>query len=91
MAVHDVTLAGKAGSDAGAAAAAAKVMRKLGKAKAANMFAHMRKIAQHPLLVRRLFTDKQVVAIAKLAFNRSEPGRTFPCSFGALRRFCNAA
>ena len=45
-------------------------MRKLGKAKVANMFAHMRKIAQHPLLVRSLFSDKQIVAIAKLAYAR---------------------
>jgi hypothetical protein len=68
---------GKAGRNADAAAAAAKVMRKLGKAKAANMFAHMRKVAQHPLLVRRLFPDKQVAAIAKVAYSRSAPWH--PC------------
>ncbi len=61
--------AGAGGGGAGAAAAA-KVVRKLGKAKVANMFAHMRKIAQHPLLVRSHFSDKQVVAIAKLAYAR---------------------
>lgn len=59
--------AGGGGADA---AAAAKIVRKLGKAKVANMFAHMRKIAQHPLLVRSHFSDKQVVAIAKLAYAR---------------------
>lgn len=59
--------AGCGGADA---AAAAKIVRKLGKAKVANMFAHMRKIAQHPLLVRSHFSDKQVVAIAKLAYAR---------------------
>lgn len=63
--------AGATASEPDGAAAAAKIVRKLGKAKAANMFAHLRKIAQHPLLVRRLFTDKQVVAIAKLAYSRS--------------------
>ena len=46
------------------------MMRKLGKARAANMFAYLRKIAQHPLLVRRLFADKQVAAVAKLAYGR---------------------
>ena len=61
--------AAQGGADA--AAAAAKVMRKLGKARAANMFAHLRKVAQHPLLVRQLFSDKQVAAIAKLAYGRS--------------------
>jgi len=75
--VHADALAGKAGANADAAAAAAKVMRKLGKAKAANMFAHMRKVAQHPLLVRRLFPDKQVAAIAKVAYSRSAPWH--PC------------
>ena len=45
-------------------------MRKLGKARAANMFAHLRKVAQHPLLVRQLFSEKQVAAIAKLAYGR---------------------
>ncbi|KAK9838506.1 hypothetical protein WJX81_003780 [Elliptochloris bilobata] len=72
------------GSEADAAAAAAKIMRKLGKAKAANMFAHMRKIAQHPLLVRRVFSDKQVVAIAKLAYARGLFGEQ--CSFEQVRK-----
>ena len=63
-----VGAAAQGGADA--AAAAAKVMRKLGKARAANMFAHLRKVAQHPLLVRQLHSDKQVAAIAKLAYGR---------------------
>lgn len=56
--------------EADAAAAAAKVVRGLGNIRAKNTFAHLRKIAQHPLLVRRLFTDRHVDVIAKLAHAR---------------------
>ena len=36
----------------------------------ANVFTHLRKIAQHPLLVRRLFSDERVTEMAKLAHAR---------------------
>ncbi len=51
-------------------AAAKKLVRKLGKQKVANMFTHLRKIAQHPLLVRRLFNDEAVAKMASLAHAR---------------------
>ena len=46
------------------------LVRRLGKAQVANVFTHLRKIAQHPLLVRRLFTDERVAEMAKLAHAR---------------------
>jgi hypothetical protein len=51
-------------------AAAKKLVRKLGKQRVANMFTHLRKIAQHPLLVRRLFSDELVAKMATLAHAR---------------------
>ncbi|CAL8461937.1 g1468 [Coccomyxa elongata] len=51
-------------------AAAKKLVRKLGKQKVANLFTHLRKIAQHPLLVRRLFSDEAVAEMASLAHAR---------------------
>lgn len=51
-------------------AAAKKLVRKLGKQKVANLFTHLRKIAQHPLLVRRLFSDEAVAQMASLAHAR---------------------
>ena len=44
---------------------AKKLAKKLG-----NHFTHLRKIAQHPLLVRRLYSDEQVVNMAKRAYSR---------------------
>jgi hypothetical protein len=45
-------------------------VRKLGKQKVANIFTHLRKIAQHPLLVRRLYDDAKVAKMAALAHSR---------------------
>ena len=45
-------------------------MKKLGGRRVNHLFTHLRKIAQHPLLVRHRFTDKQVQAMARLAFSK---------------------
>ena len=49
------------------------LVRRLGKAQVANVFTHLRKIAQHPLLVRCLFGDARVAEMARLAHARSAP------------------
>lgn len=46
-----------------------KFLRTLGAKKISHMFTHLRKIAQHPLLVRTQYTDDQVARIAEMAFN----------------------
>ena len=45
-------------------------MKKLGSRRVNHLFTHLRKIAQHPLLVRHRFSDKQVQAMARLAFSK---------------------
>jgi SWI/SNF-related matrix-associated actin-dependent regulator 1 of chromatin subfamily A len=60
-------------SRAAAAAAAApgaadRFLRAVGAKRVAHMFTHLRKIAQHPLLVRARFDDAAVAAIAARAF-----------------------
>ncbi|KAI3428839.1 hypothetical protein D9Q98_007656 [Chlorella vulgaris] len=47
-----------------------KFLRTLGAKKISHMFTHLRKIAQHPLLVRSNYTDEQVAAVARLAYER---------------------
>ena len=47
-----------------------KFLRTLGAKKISHMFTHLRKIAQHPLLVRSNYTDEQVAIIAKMAHDR---------------------
>lgn len=42
-------------------------MKKLGARKVSNAFVHLRKIAQHPLLVRRLFDDGRLQQMAQIA------------------------
>ncbi|BDA41342.1 probable SWI/SNF-related matrix-associated actin-dependent regulator [Coccomyxa sp. Obi] len=64
-------------------AAAKKLVRKLGKQKVANLFTHLRKIAQHPLLVRRLFSDEAVAKMASLAHARGLFGEQ--CSAARVR------
>ncbi len=61
-------------------AAAKKLVRVLGKQRVANMFTHLRKIAQHPLLVRRLFGDEVVAKMAGLAHARYTPTFVLPWS-----------
>jgi SWI/SNF-related matrix-associated actin-dependent regulator 1 of chromatin subfamily A len=47
-----------------------KFLRTLGAKKISHMFTHLRKIAQHPLLVRSNFTDDQVAVVARMAHER---------------------
>lgn len=47
-----------------------KFLRTLGAKKISHMFTHLRKIAQHPLLVRSQYSDEAVAALAKMAFDR---------------------
>jgi hypothetical protein len=54
--------AGGAGKEAPAA-----LVKQLGRQKINNIFTHLRKIAQHPLLVRALYSDQRVRSIAKVA------------------------
>jgi SWI/SNF-related matrix-associated actin-dependent regulator 1 of chromatin subfamily A len=48
-----------------------KFLRALGAKKISHMFTHLRKIAQHPLLVRSQFTDDQVAVLARMAYERA--------------------
>lgn len=57
---------------------AKRLVRQLGAGQVANAFTQLRKIAQHPLLVRRLFSDAQVGEMAKLAHARYVSG--FSCA-----------
>ncbi|KAI8475302.1 MAG: P-loop containing nucleoside triphosphate hydrolase protein [Monoraphidium minutum] len=43
------------------------LLSKLGSSRINNIFTHLRKIAQHPLLVRNNYTDAQVQEMAKIA------------------------
>ena len=61
---HDV--AGKAGKGK----AASFAVKQLGKSGISNKFVHLRKIAQHPLLVRNLYSDSRVQRLATVAYNR---------------------
>lgn len=46
------------------------IVKQLGKQQVNSLFTHLRKIAQHPLLVRNLFSDAQVQSLVKLAHQR---------------------
>ena len=54
----------------GAAPDAKQLTKKLGKQGMNSLFTDLRKIAQHPLLMRRIFTNDRVLQIAKLAHPR---------------------
>ena len=45
-------------------------VKHLGKQQVNSLFTHLRKIAQHPLLVRNLFSDAQVQSLVKIAHQR---------------------
>ncbi len=51
---------------------ASKAVKKLGQRKMGNAFVALRKIALHPLLARRIYTESQMKEIAKLALRRSD-------------------
>ena len=57
--------AGKKAAPAGQA-----VVKQLGKQRVNNVFTHLRKIAQHPLLVRNLYTDAQVERLVTISHQR---------------------
>ena len=52
-----------------------KFLRTLGAKKISHMFTHLRKIAQHPLLVRSNYSDDQVALIARAAHDRCAAAR----------------
>ena len=56
-----------------ALAKASKVVKKLGQRKVGNAFVALRKIALHPLLARRIYTESQKQEIAKIALRRFYP------------------
>ena len=46
------------------------MVKQLGKQRVNNLFTHLRKIAQHPLLVRNLYTEAQVERLVTIAHQR---------------------
>jgi len=46
------------------------IVKQLGKQQVNSLFTHLHKIAQHPLLVRNLFSDAQVQSLVKVAHQR---------------------
>jgi SWI/SNF-related matrix-associated actin-dependent regulator 1 of chromatin subfamily A len=52
---------------AGLSASAQALLAKLGSSRISNIFTHLRKIAQHPLLVRNHYTDEKVAEMAAIA------------------------
>lgn len=46
------------------------MVKQLGKQRVNNLFTHLRKIAQHPLLVRNLYTEAQVGRLVTIAHQR---------------------
>ena len=53
--------------------AASKALGGLAAGKISNIFVHLRKIALHPLLVRRQYDDARVLAMARLACSKYGP------------------
>lgn len=53
-----------------AAPDADRLTKKLGKQGVNSLFTDLRKIAQHPLLMRRVFSDDRVLQMAKIAHPR---------------------
>lgn len=61
-------ITGKVADAVGEDGAVEKFVKSLGAKKINHMFTHLRKIAQHPLLIRHLYDDAVVQEIAKKAF-----------------------
>ena len=59
-----------AASDRDGSNGAAALLPALGAQKIGNTFVHLRKIAQHPLLVRSSYTDSTLQEIAAIAHKR---------------------
>ena len=51
---------GGGGSSGGGAPNADQLLASLGSQRVNNIFTHLRKVAQHPLLIRSLYTEQQV-------------------------------
>ena len=47
-----------------------RLTKKLGKQGVNSLFTDLRKIAQHPLLMRRVFSNDRVLQMAKIAHHR---------------------
>lgn len=88
-----VTLPTFAAPDAksGKAGAAAKsggrppLLPALGAKKVGNIFVHLRKVAQHPLLVRSAYTDATVQEIAAIAHKRCVSAPVIPLCISSSR------
>jgi SWI/SNF-related matrix-associated actin-dependent regulator 1 of chromatin subfamily A len=52
------------------AAAAEALLKRMSAAKVNSIFTHLRKLAQHPLLVRASYTDAKVAELARLAHQK---------------------
>ena len=59
------------------------MVKQLGKQRINNMFTHLRKIAQHPLLVRNLYSDAQLQRLAATAHKRYVSGAYKQCKLTA--------
>jgi len=55
------------------AAAAEDLLKRMSAAKVNSIFTHLRKLAQHPLLVRSTYTDAKVAELARLAHQKCAP------------------
>ena len=73
-------LAEHAGPGKKAGSAGQAVVKQLGKQRVNNLFTHLRKIAQHPLLVRNLYTEAQVERLVTIAHRRCVTRRLIDCS-----------
>lgn len=75
----------------GKAKAGGPMMKQLGKSGISNKFVHLRKIAQHPLLVRNLFSDSKVQRMASIAYTRSTVNHTSAMQIMVQSASCDEA
>jgi len=61
------------------AAAAEDLLKRMSAAKVNSIFTHLRKLAQHPLLVRSTYTDAKVAELARLAHQKCAPAARRGC------------
>eukprot|EP00798_Chlamydomonas_sp_ICE-L_P009154 gene9154-16279_t len=57
-------------------------LTKLSSQRVNNIFTHLRKVAQHPLLVRNRYTDEQVYEMAEIASSSALYAATYPMFLG---------
>ena len=60
------------------AAAAEALLKRMSAAKINSIFTHLRKLAQHPLLVRASYTDAKVAELARLAHQKCASSLEYP-------------